>query len=131
MESRVDLSKVIITDTKDQQFIVLKERDGPRSFPIVIGTTEAYAIDRRLKGIKTIRPLTHELLALVIESLDGQLEKIVINDLRDGTFYASLHVRQNGQYKQIDARPSDAIALGVATEVPLYVDENVLREVCK
>ncbi len=131
MESRVDLSKVIITDTKDQQFIVLKERDGPRSFPIVIGTTEAYAIDRRLKGIKTIRPLTHELLALVIESLDGQLEKIVINDLRDGTFYASLHVRHNGQYKQIDARPSDAIALGVATEVPLYVDENVLREVCK
>jgi len=127
----MDLAKIIITETEDRQIIVLKERDGTRTFPIVIGIAEACAIDRRLKGIQTLRPLTHELLASVIEQLGGQLEKIVINDLRDGTFYARLMVRQDGRLREIDSRPSDAIALGVATEVPVYVEEHVLREVCQ
>jgi len=127
----MDLAKIIITETEDRRIIVLKERDGTRTFPIVIGIAEACAIDRRLKGIQTLRPLTHELLASVIEQLGGQLEKIVINDLRDGTFYARLMVRQDGRLREIDSRPSDAIALGVATEVPVYVEEHVLREVCQ
>ncbi|NLX04659.1 MAG: bifunctional nuclease family protein [Phycisphaerae bacterium] len=131
MQVRMDLAKIIITETEDRQIIVLKERDGTRTFPIVIGIAEACAIDRRLKGIQTLRPLTHELLASVIEQLGGQLEKIVINDLRDGTFYARLMVRQDGRLREIDSRPSDAIALGVATEVPVYVEEHVLREVCQ
>ena len=127
----MELAKIIITETSEQQIIVLKERDGPRTFPILIGLIEAYAIDRRLKGIQTLRPLTHELLASVIEELGGHLEKIIINDLRDHTFYARLVVRQNGELKEIDSRPSDAIALGVATEVPIYVAEHVLSEVCQ
>ena len=131
MQVRMDLAKIIITETEDRRIIVLKERDGTRTFPIVIGIAEACAIDRRLKGIQTLRPLTHELLASVIEQLGGQLEKIVINDLRDGTFYARLMVRQDGRLREIDSRPSDAIALGVATEVPVYVEEHVLREVCQ
>ncbi len=129
MQIRVDLAKIIITETVDQQIIILKERDGERSFPIVIGIAEAFAIDRRLKGIRTPRPLTHELLATVIEQLGGQLEKIIINDLREHTFYSQLIIRQNGRLVEVDSRPSDAIALGVASDVPIYVEEHVLQDV--
>ncbi len=129
MDVRVDLARIIITETSDQQVIVLKERDGERQFPIVIGSYEAFAIDRRLKGVEVPRPLTHDLLANVIESLHGELEKIVVCDLRHGTFFARLIVRHDGELVEIDSRPSDAIALGVAMEVPIFVDENVLREV--
>lgn len=131
MEVRVDLAKVIISETMDQQIIVLKERDGSRSFPIVIGIFEAFAIDRRLKGLRPPRPLTHDLLASVIEKLGGEIEKIVICDLKNHTFYAKLVIRQNGRIIEIDSRPSDAIALGVATDVPIYVEEHVLREVAQ
>lgn len=130
MEVRVDLARIIIQDTSDQQIIVLKERDGDRQFPIVIGDNEAAAIDRRLKGLQHPRPMTHDLMATIIERLSGELEKIVINDLRDHTFYAKLMIRCNGALIEIDSRPSDAIALGVASETPLYVEEDVLREVC-
>ena len=131
MEIRMDLYKIIISETSDQQVIKLKEHDGQREFPIVIGISEAFAIDRRLKGIHAPRPLTHDLLASVIEHLNGQLEKIVIHDLRDRTFYAKLIVRQNSRLIEVDSRPSDAIALGIATEVPIYVEEHVLRDVCQ
>ena len=129
MEVRMDLSKIVISETSDQQLIVLQERDGARAFPIVIGINEAFAIDRRLKGIKTARPLTHDLLASIIELLGGELEKIVIHDLQDHTFYAKLVIRLDGKLIEVDSRPSDAIALGVATETAIYVSENVLREV--
>lgn len=129
MEVRMDLSKIVISETSDQQLIVLQERDGARVFPIVIGINEAFAIDRRLKGIKTARPLTHDLLASIIELLGGELEKIVIHDLQDHTFYAKLVIRLDGKLIEVDSRPSDAIALGVASETAIYVSENVLREV--
>lgn len=128
MEVRCDLSRIIITDTSEQQYIVLRERDGERAFPIVIGSFEALAIDRRLKGIPMPRPLTHDLLATIIEQLGGELEKIVINDLREHTFYAKLVIRQNGQLIEVDARPSDAIALGVAGDVAIYVEDHVLND---
>lgn len=128
MEVRCDLARIIISDTSNSQMIVLRERDGQRAFPIVIGTFEAEQIDRRLKGIPAPRPLTHDLLATVIEQLGGEIEKIVINDLHDGTFYAKLIVRQNGQLIEIDARPSDALALGVASDVAVYVEDHVLDD---
>ena len=131
MEVSVDLSRIIISDTADQQIIVLKEADGERSFPIVIGMTEAYAIDRRLKGIPSPRPMTHDLLANVVDSLDGSLEKIVINDLREGTFFAVLYLRRNGELIEVDSRPSDAIALGVASDTPIFVEDRVLDEACQ
>jgi uncharacterized protein len=127
---RMDLARIIIRETGDSQIIVLRERDGERHFPILIGLTEAVAIDRRVKGIEAPRPLTHDLMSRIIESLDGELEKIVISDLRDHTFFATLMIRRNGDLIPIDSRPSDAIALGVASETPVYVDENVLRAVC-
>lgn len=129
MDVRMDLARIIISETSEQQIIVLKERGGTRQFPIVIGLHEALAIDRRIKGYATARPLTHELLANVIQSLHGELERIVIHDLRDHTFYAKLIIRQNGALVEVDSRPSDAIAVGVASDTPIYVSEQVLRDV--
>jgi bifunctional DNase/RNase len=129
MAVQVELKRIIITETSNQQVIYLKEVEGDRRFPIVIGTTEAEAIDRRLRGLPPARPLTHELLSDVIEKLGGKLERILINDLQDHTFFAKLVVRQNGKTVEIDSRPSDAIALGIANTVPIYVAEHVLDEV--
>jgi bifunctional DNase/RNase len=130
MSVQMELSKIIISEMQAQQIIVLKEVDGERKFPIVIGDAEASAIDRRLKGIPTARPLTHDLLASVIEQLGGTIERIEINNLQEHTFFARIHIRQDGQVIEVDSRPSDAIALGVATSVPIYVAEHVLDEVC-
>ena len=126
---RMDLARIIIIETGDSQVIILRERDGERHFPIMIGMNEAQAIDRRLKGLKTPRPMTHDLMASIIEKLDAKLERIVINDLRDHTFYARLIVRRDGELVEIDSRPSDAIALGSAMGTPIYVEDHVLREV--
>jgi len=126
----MELHKIIISELQEQQIIMLKEVDGERTFPIVIGNGEALAIDRRLKGIPTPRPLTHDLLANIIEQLGGSIEQIEINDLENHTFYARIHIRQDGKMREIDSRPSDAIALGIATSVPIYVAEHVLDEVC-
>lgn len=129
MAVQMELHKIIISEMQDRQLIWLKEVDGERKFTIVIGSTEAVAIDRRLKGIATPRPFTHDLLANVIEELGGKIEKIEINDLKNGTFYARIHIRQNGNTIEIDSRPSDAIALGIASMVPIYVAEHVLEDV--
>ena len=129
MSVQMELAKIIISEMADQQVIVLKEVDGERNFPIVIGPQEAWAIDRRLKGHATPRPMTHDLLANVIEQLGGTIDHIEINNLEQHTFFATIHIRQNGNVLEIDARPSDAIALGVATTVPIYVAEHVLDQV--
>ena len=128
MDVEVELSRIIINETSDQQIIVLKERNGQRSFPIVIGIVEIFAIDRRLKGIKPPRPMTHDLLAGIIEGLGAKIEKIVINDLRNHTFYAKIHLNLDGRTIEIDSRPSDAIALGAASNAPIYVAEHVFEK---
>jgi hypothetical protein len=129
MSVQMELHKIIISEMQDKQLIWLKEVDGERKFTIVIGSNEALAIDRRLKGIPIPRPMTHDLLANVIEALGGQIKHIEINDLQNGTFYAKIHIQQNGTVIQVDSRPSDAIALGIATMVPIFVAEHVLSEV--
>jgi bifunctional DNase/RNase len=125
----MELNKIIISEMQESQIIVLKEVDGERKFPIVIGSSEAMAIDRRLKGHQTPRPMTHDLLATVIEQLGGTIERIEINNLQDHTFFARIHIRRDGEVLEIDSRPSDAIALGIATSVPIFVAEHVLDEV--
>lgn len=139
MDIAMELSRILITENGDLQMIELTEADGGgRSLPIRIGIAEALAIDRRLKGIEFARPLTHDLLAIAIEALGGVLEKIVVNDLRDvvidhearSTFFAQLHIRQGSNMLQIDSRPSDAIALGIASQTPIYVADHVLNAVC-
>ncbi len=128
MVVRMELSRIFIREMTDMQIIELTEVDGDRTFPIVIGLPEAFAIDRRLKGIEIPRPQTHDLLAAVIGNLGGELKEIVVTDLVDGTFYARLVIEQDGESVEIDSRPSDAIALGVAENVPIYVAEEVLAQ---
>ncbi len=128
MAVRMELSRIFIREMTDVQIIELTEIDGDRTFPIVIGLPEAFAIERRLKGIEIPRPQTHDLLASVIDHLGGTLKEIVVNDLVDGTFYAKLIIDQDGEELEVDSRPSDAIALGVAENVPIYVAEQVLDQ---
>jgi len=129
MDVAMELSRIVITELGDHQLIFLKERDGERAFPILIGIAEAMAINRRLKKIPVPRPLTHDLLANVIEALGGRLERITINDLREHTFIATLSIRRDGELIEVDSRPSDAIALGAALGTPIFVAEHVLDAV--
>jgi hypothetical protein len=128
MDIEVELSRIIINEMSEQQVIVLRERGGTRSFPIVIGIVEIFAIDRRLKGIKPPRPMTHDLLESIISSLGAEIRKIVIDDLSSHTFYAKIYLSLNGKVIEVDSRPSDAIALGVAIKAPLFVAEHVFDQ---
>jgi bifunctional DNase/RNase len=125
----MELSRIIISENSDEQVIVLKEIEGDRAFPIVIGIWEAVAIDRNIKGKKTPRPMTHDLMENVIRGLDASLERIIVTDLKDRTFFAKLILRRNGKMLEVDSRPSDAIALAVQMRAPIYVEESVLDEV--
>ena len=148
MAVRMELSRILIRELNDYPLIELREVaaveestdpeasragmvsqvEGGRSFPIVIGLPEAYAIERALKGTPVRRPQTHDLLANVLKIFGGKLEQIAITDLSEGTFYAELSVRtSDGRLLKIDSRPSDAIALGVAAGVPMFVEEHVLK----
>jgi bifunctional DNase/RNase len=124
----MELRRIIISAVDEHQVIVLKEVDGERSFPIVIGLFEATSIQRRVKGTQSPRPLTHDLIASVVEQLGGEVQDVVISDLEEHTYYARLRVRREGELLEIDCRPSDAIAVAVTAKVPIYVSEQVLGE---
>ena len=126
----MELARILIRETDDTHVVELREQDGDRIFPIVIGLNEAAAIERRLMGQQPPRPQTHELLANLISELGWELDRVVISDLQNHTFYARLHLRRGDEMIDIDSRPSDAIALGVATDVPIFVEQRVLDEVC-
>lgn len=125
------LARIVITEIGDQQAVFLKEIDGERSFPIVIGLFEATSIDRRARGDMPHRPLTHDLLRETIEQLGGEAQDIVITSLVDHTYYAVIRIKKDGEVVELDCRPSDALALSVHYEPPLqvFVAEEVLSEV--
>jgi uncharacterized protein len=125
----MELTRIIINENSDQHIIFLKEVDGDRMFPIVIGIFEASSIDRRVKNQPAPRPLTHDLLASTIELMGGELRDIYINELRDHTYFAKLRIRHEGELVEVDSRPSDAIALAVTVDVPIYVAEDIINEV--
>jgi len=125
----MELNRIIISETSDEQIIVLKEVGGARAFPIVIGIWEAFAIDRHLKEKNTPRPMTHDLIESVIRNLDGTLDRIIVSDLKNQTFFAKLLIRRNGKTIEVDSRPSDAIALAVKMKAPIYVEERVLQAI--
>ncbi len=130
MPVQMELKRIIISEVHDQQVIMLKEVEGDRSFPIVIGIFEATSIDRRVRNLQSPRPLTHDLVASVIDNMGGDLQDIYISELRDHTYFAKLRIRHNGELVEVDCRPSDAIALAVTARVPIYVAEDVLGEAC-
>lgn len=128
MAVQMELTRIIVSDNGDHQVIYLKEAEGARSFPIVIGLFEAVSINKRVKGEHAPRPLTHDLLANTIEMLGGELQDVFINELRDGTYFARVRIRRDGELVEVDARPSDAIALAVTVDVPIYAAEDVIEE---
>ena len=125
----VELVRVVIHERNDQQVIGLQEREGGRSFPIVIGTNEAFEIHRKITGLEAQRPLTHDLIGNLLSACDATVERVVISDLRAGTFYAVIVLRlASGDRAEVDSRPSDAIALSVQLGCPIYVAEQVFEE---
>jgi bifunctional DNase/RNase len=128
--AQMELRRIISssTDNTEQHVIILKEVEGERSFPIVIGLFEETSIERRVKNLRSPRPLTHDLLLNVIEGMGGELRDVYISDLRDGTYYARLRIQQGGELVEIDSRPSDAIAMAVTARVPIFVAEEVINE---
>ena len=127
----MELARIVISEINDHQVIYLREIDGERTFPILIGIFEAHSIDRRVKGQRAPRPLTHDLVVSAVEHLGGELDSVVISELRDHTYYAQLRVKVDGELIEIDARPSDAIAVAVTCDpqLPIYVSEEVLNDV--
>jgi len=125
---QMELKRIIISEVDDTQLIVLKELEGDRSFPIVIGLFEAHSINRRVKGESSPRPLTHDLIVAAVEAMGGDIQDVIINDLQEHTYYAKLRVRHEGELIEIDCRPSDAIAVAVTAKIPLYVNESVLGD---
>ncbi len=112
----------------NQPIVLLKEREGERYLPIWIGAMEATAIAFALQGIVTARPMTHDLLKNVLEELAVNVEAIEITELKEGTFYAVIRMQQNGSRFEVSSRPSDAIALAVRANVPIFAHEEVLSE---
>jgi uncharacterized protein len=125
---QMELKRIIISEVHDQQIIYLREVDGERTFPIVIGIFEATSIHRRVRNDAAPRPLTHDLIVSAIEQLGGEVQDIIINDLQDHTYFAKLRIRKDGELTEIDCRPSDAIAVAVTAKVPIWVEEHVLTE---
>ena len=106
--------------------VILKDKDGKRALPIWVGVFEANAIALQIENVETPRPMTHDLLRNIITDLDGSVDRIVVNDLRDNTFYAVIHLTVRGERVSIDSRPSDAIALALRTRAPILVEESVI-----
>ncbi len=131
----VELARVVIQQKGDQQYIHLREKGGSRAFPIVIGFHEVEEINRKLCGIQAPRPLTHDLVGRVLKTLGWRLSRVIITELRDGTFFANL-VLSPGEVqtaadgdRAVDCRPSDAIALAVQTNARMFVARAVLDTV--
>ena len=129
MPIEIQLSRIIISEITDRQYLYLKEVDGERSFPILIGLFEATSIDRRVQSISSPRPLTHDLLVNSIRELGGELDSVLIRGLEEHTFFANLRVKRDGELIEIDCRPSDAIAVAVTCDpnLPIYIEEEVLK----
>ena len=128
----VELSRIIISETQETQVIVLQEKGGSRVLPIWIGLFEAVAINRKIRGEASPRPMTHDLMAEMVGKMGGALERVTIDkfipNAQGGVFHAKLSVRQDGKLQEIDCRPSDAIALAVRLEAPLFVAEEIMAK---
>ena len=123
------LNKIRIDENRNEQVIIFKEEKGERFLPVVIGITEVNAIKLKLSGIKPPRPLTHDLLYGIVESLGARFEKVVIDRLEENTFFAKIYLRSaDNKPIIVDARPSDSVALALRAEIPIMIDEMVIDQ---
>ena len=127
---QMEVSKIRIDERRGEQVIVLKERGGNRFLPIIIGISEATAIKMKISGIQPPRPLTHDLLKNTIAQLGATLQRIIITKLEFNTFFAKLILQtKEGELREVDARPSDSIAIALRADAPIFVAEDVLNQV--
>ena len=126
MQIEMTIKGLMVDPITNMPIIILRDKDGQRVLPIWVGVFEANAIALQMENVTTPRPMTHDLLKNVISDLKADIQKIVVSDLRDNTFYALIYLVVNGEPVAIDARPSDAIALALRAQAPIYVEDRVI-----
>ena len=126
MQIEMTIKGLMVDPITNTPIVILRDQDGQRVLPIWVGIFEANAIALQIENVTTPRPMTHDLLRNVIQDLQATVERIVVCDVQDNTFYALIHLTREGQAMTIDARPSDAIALALRTRAPIFVEENVI-----
>ena len=126
MQIEMSIKGLMVDPISNMPIVILRDKDGTRTLPIWVGMFEANAIALQIENISTPRPMTHDLLRNVIQDLKAAVEKVVVCDLQDGTFYALIYLRVHGELVAIDSRPSDAIALALRTRAPIFVEEAVI-----
>ena len=126
MQVEMSIKGLMVDPIKNTPIVILHDREGQRVLPISVGIFEANAIALQIENISTPRPMTHDLLRNVIHDLKADVQKIVISDLKEGTFYAVIHLIVGGELVAIDARPSDAIALALRVRAPIFAEDTVL-----
>ena len=126
MQSEMVIKGLMVDPVTNMPIVILRDKDGERVLPIWVGIFEANAIALQIENIATPRPMTHDLLRNVIRDLSGSVEKIVVSDLKETTFYALIYLRVGHELVAVDARPSDAIALALRTQAPIFVEDHVI-----
>jgi hypothetical protein len=127
MEIEMTIKGLMIDPITNMPIVILKDKEGDRVLPIWVGIFEANAIALQIENITTPRPMTHDLLKNVLNDLEARVQKIVVSELRDNTFYAMIYINKNENILAIDSRPSDAIALALRTKSPIFVEESVVE----
>jgi len=127
MQIEMNIKGLMIDPITNMPIIILRDQEGQRILPIWVGVFEANAIALQIENVQTPRPMTHDLLKNIIDDLSAQVERIVVTELKENTFYALIHLRKNGHSIEVDARPSDAIALALRTRSPIFVEEAVIQ----
>jgi uncharacterized protein len=127
MQIEMTIKGLMIDPITNMPIIILRDQDGQRVLPIWVGVFEANAIALQIENVQTPRPMTHDLLKNVIDDLHGQVDRIVVCELKENTFYARIHMTSDGRAFEVDARPSDAIALALRTRSPIFVEEAVIQ----
>ncbi|MBZ5560558.1 MAG: bifunctional nuclease family protein [Acidobacteriia bacterium] len=126
MQIEMTLKGLMVDPITNMPIVILRDREGQKVLPIWVGIFEANAIALQIENIPTPRPMTHDLLRNVIEDLKASVQKVVVCDLQENTFYALIYLSRNGDTMAIDARPSDAIALALRTRAPIFVEDTVI-----
>src|ERR1044071_4331994 len=126
MQIEMTIKGLMVDPITNMPIIILRDKDGQRVLPIWVGVFEANAIALQIENVSTPRPMTHDLLKNVIQDLRGRIEKIVVSDLKENTFYALIYLSVGGELMAVDARPSDAIALALRARAPIFVEERVI-----
>ncbi len=124
----VRVEKVTLDTSTNRFVVILRDDINKRWLPIVVGSSEAQAIALQLENIDPPRPLTHDLMKDLLDTVGSKVSRIIVNDLRENTYYAMINLSNNGSNKEVDARPSDAIALALRMQAPIFVDEEVMRK---